>query len=129
MVSGGFVSFCKGLTTEYNGIDVFIARPALGYIKHRFPNLEFAACEDSYNIGNVNYDLLDVLIDGNDQDVQVLRAHYLYHHVQPLPSSALWKSLILYGAVMGMMERTWRVDSCRNLTSIYRGCVSTTTNT
>ena len=129
MVSGSFVSFCKGLTTKYNGIDVFIARPALGYIKPQFQYLDFREGEDSYRIGGRMHDVVDVFIEGLDQEVQVLRDHYSYRYIQPLPSSPLWISLILYGAAMGMMERTWHDESCLNSTLIYRGCVSMTTNT
>ena len=74
MISGGFVSFCAGLTTEHDGIDVFIGRSALGYIRNSpdtFTRLMQLVSDDSCNIGDTMFDVLDVLIDGHDQGVKV----------------------------------------------------------
>ena len=74
MISGGFVSFCAGLTTEHDGIDVFIARSAVGYIRNSpdtFSRLMQLVSDDSCYIGDTMFDVLDVLIDGHDQGVKV----------------------------------------------------------
>ena len=74
MISGGFVSFCAGLTTEHDGIDVFIARSAVGYIRNSpdtFNRLMQLVSDDSCYIGDTMFDVLDVLIDGHDQGVKV----------------------------------------------------------
>lgn len=79
MVSGGFVPYCMGMTTEHGGIDVFIARPALAYIK-RFPvifgHLRFMAVpdsnEDEDSYGSINsFEVVNVLIDNLLTGVQV----------------------------------------------------------
>lgn len=79
MISGGFVSFCAGLTTEYEAIDVFIGRSSLGYIRNSpdsfsYP-LHLEQC-DSFSIGRAMFDVLDVLLDGHDQGVKVRLSHY-----------------------------------------------------
>ena len=87
MISGGFVSFCAGLTTEYEGIDVFIGRSSLGYIRNSpsylfsYP-LHLEQC-DSFSIGHAMVDVLDVIIDGHDQGVKVRLSYYFILSCQP----------------------------------------------
>ena len=90
MISGGFVSFCTGLTTEYDGIDVFIGRPAESYIS-RSPVvnrylLDLESSVGDCHIGETKHEVLYPAIDGQDQGVRVRLPHYFI---------LLWLTLLL----------------------------------
>ena len=80
MITGGFVQYCLGLTTEYDGIDVFVARPVLAYLS-RFPalfgDLEFSPALGE-TIGDRMFEVLDISIGDEEQNVQVPLTQYLF---------------------------------------------------